>query len=358
MTTMNAMQALLLNNAVCRKIYLQDNGKPYDQILVGAIIARKGTGVDKAEILLVKRAADEGNSHSTWEIPRGKVEDSDATLFDAVKREIREKTGIQVIRVLGAVQQFDYMEEREDFGDGGEGKGEEMSVGSMTLQFIFVCEGATHEIRVNAEEYSEGRFVGPEMIDNLDMTEQMRAVVDEGLAWDESCLAFNKAQHAQSLFRRLRSSSTRSYATAFSQGPAPPRLPKEEQELYENLQRSSTGAFSTPKPNVVINQSPASSEPSDRQRPQINQSPLSQPSQAQTTASESPRADESGGKIEARVQATGKGEELHPDIRRGARPDFEGERNPTTGEVGGPKNEPLRWGGGVDWSYNGRVTDF
>jgi hypothetical protein len=26
--------------------------------------------------------------------------------------------------------------------------------------------------------------------------------------------------------------------------------------------------------------------------------------------------------------------------------------------VGGPKNEPLRWGEKGDWSYNGRVTDF
>ncbi|KAL8661544.1 MAG: hypothetical protein Q9202_005489 [Teloschistes flavicans] len=167
--------------------------------------------------------------------------------------------------------------------------------------------------------------------------------------------AFRKAQHAHSLFRRLTSSSTRSYATTLTPAPAPPRLPKEDQELYEKLQRSSTGAFSTPKPNIVINQSPASSEPAERQRPQINQSPHSQ---AQATSSESPRADESGGKLDARVEATGKGEELHPDIRRGARPDFEGDRNPTTGEVGGPKNEPLRWGGGVDWSYNGRVTDF
>ena len=35
--------------------------------------------------------------------------------------------------------------------------------------------------------------------------------------------------------------------------------------------------------------------------------------------------------------------------------------NPVTGEVGGPKNEPLRWGSTGergDWSYNGRVTDF
>ncbi|KAL8760516.1 MAG: hypothetical protein Q9184_003314 [Pyrenodesmia sp. 2 TL-2023] len=58
--------------------------------------------------------------------------------------------------------------------------------------------------------------------------------------------------------------------------------------------------------------------------------------------------------LDAKVNASGEGEELHPDVRRGTKPEFEGERNPKTGEVGGPKNEPLRWGGGVDWSYNGR----
>ena len=58
----------------------------------------------------------------------------------------------------------------------------------------------------------------------------------------------------------------------------------------------------------------------------------------------------------ATVVAKGDGEELHPHVRRGAKPEFEGDTNPKTGEVGGPKNDPLRWGG--DWSYNGRVTDF
>lgn len=69
-------------------------------------------------------------------------------------------------------------------------------------------------------------------------------------------------------------------------------------------------------------------------------------------------SDEAVSHMNAKVKATGDGEELHPDIRRGVQPEFEGDRNPKTGEVGGPKNEPLRWGGGVDWSYNGRVTDF
>jgi hypothetical protein len=97
--------------------------------------------------------------------------------------------------------------------------------------------------------------------------------------------------------------------------PAPPRLPREEQEIFEELQRQSTGAFGTSRASEV-NQSPASSG------------------------------------------ASSGGEELHPDIRLGARPEFEGEKNPKTGEISGPKNEPLRWGTDGDWSYNGRVTDF
>lgn len=155
------------------------------------------------------------------------------------------------------------------------------------------------------------------------------------------------------LTRRLFSSTSHIRAAPpFATGPAPPRLDKKEQELYERLQHSSTGAFSTPKPSVIINQSPASSRNDEpRTRPQINQSPHAE-------AETEPTTEQKLENINAKVQATGEGEELHPDIRRGVQPEFEGDRNPKTGEVGGPKNEPLRWGGGVDWSYNGRVTDF
>ncbi|KAL8635045.1 MAG: hypothetical protein Q9226_009394 [Calogaya cf. arnoldii] len=161
----------------------------------------------------------------------------------------------------------------------------------------------------------------------------------------------NHARRAQPLLHRLTYSYLRTYATSFSQSPAPPRLPKKDQELYERLQASSTGAFSTPRPTVVVNQA-ATSNTTASSRPQINQSPhstTSPPNDPQSSTSDI---------MNGRVEATGKGEELHPDVRRGAKPDFEGETNPRTGEVGGPKNEPLRWGGGVDWSYNGRVTDF
>lgn len=155
------------------------------------------------------------------------------------------------------------------------------------------------------------------------------------------------------LTRRLFSSGPRLRAAPpFASSPAPPRLPKEDQELYEQLQQSSTGAFSSPKPTIVINQSPAAtSDAPKRSRPQINQSPHTQPAAELSTEQKLEN-------INAKVEARGNGEELHPDVRRGVLPEFEGERNPKTGESGGPKNEPLRWGGEVDWSYNGRVTDF
>lgn len=80
--------------------------------------------------------------------------------------------------------------------------------------------------------------------------------------------------------------------------------------------------------------------------------------QTQTAAGRGAGEAESGGLHPKVIEADGKGEELHPNVVRGAEPEFEGDVNPKTGEVGGPKNEPLRWGSAGEWTYNGRTTDF
>ncbi|KAL9115154.1 MAG: hypothetical protein Q9227_000948 [Pyrenula ochraceoflavens] len=133
------------------------------------------------------------------------------------------------------------------------------------------------------------------------------------------------------------------------QSPSPPRLPKEEQEIFETLQRQSTGAFSTPRAPPKINQSPDSSADEIRQADAATE-------ERKTNIEHGREADLDTFKRE--IEARGSGEELHPNVRRGADPEFQGETNPKTGEVGGPKNEPLRWGADGEWSYNGRTTDF
>ena len=164
---------------------------------------------------------------------------------------------------------------------------------------------------------------------------------------------------------RLFSSSLPNRAQSFPLRPSPPPLPKAEQDVYEKLQRSSNGAFSAPIPSSVSSSliSPdqaqqASSEPASLNiTDQLSQ--LNSVEAATPNSSLLPKDENSTSKsMNAKIEASGDGDELHPNVRRGAKPEFEGDRNPKTGEVGGPKNDPLRWGGDVDWSYNGRVTDF
>ncbi|KAI1734572.1 DUF1674-domain-containing protein [Xylaria scruposa] len=136
---------------------------------------------------------------------------------------------------------------------------------------------------------------------------------------------------------RLRQSST------FQTGPSPPRLPASEQAEFERLQRTANtqaGFNATSTPDFSSSSSPPS--PSN---PTTNPAVVAQ---STTTTTE--------GK-EVVVENDGVALSTTP-LRKGAPPEFEGETNPRTGEVGGPKNEPLRWGAGGDYSYNGRVTDF
>lgn len=105
----------------------------------------------------------------------------------------------------------------------------------------------------------------------------------------------------------------------FNVTPGPPRLNKKDQEEFERLQReaNTTNAFND-----------------YYQKEGIEADLVEEPILP---------------KSEAAVDF-----HYHPEYRH-IKPDFEGDRNPVTGEVGGPKQDPLRHG---DYSFNGRVTDF
>lgn len=94
-----------------------------------------------------------------------------------------------------------------------------------------------------------------------------------------------------------------------------PRLPKEQQEEFELLQKMANSQAAIDEYNRQIEESGSAS------------------------------SDVSGSQTDVGVQT-----QYFKTI-----PEFEGDRNPETGEVGGPKQDPLRHN---DWSFNGRVTDF
>ena len=177
------MDALSMSKVECRQTYLQANGKPYDKVVIGALIIKSDTKGNPG-ILMLKRAAHETIYPNIFEIPGGKVEDSDATILDAVKREVLEETGMEVAEVVGAVRSFDYALEKEVLDD----TGSETLVWYTSLQLNFVCQVAKHNLTVNREEHSEGNFVSRSELSELEVTKQMRAVVEEGFAWTNEYL--------------------------------------------------------------------------------------------------------------------------------------------------------------------------
>ncbi|KAK9239439.1 hypothetical protein V1525DRAFT_454892 [Lipomyces kononenkoae] len=111
----------------------------------------------------------------------------------------------------------------------------------------------------------------------------------------------------------------RHYADLTRPRPGPPRLPQEEQEEFERLlEKANKGAFAPPS---------SSTAPPDQQP---ESEALQTPASAKMTG--------------ASLAYAGR-----------TIPEFEGDVNPKTGEIGGPKQDPLRHG---DYSFNGRVTDF
>lgn len=113
----------------------------------------------------------------------------------------------------------------------------------------------------------------------------------------------------------------RCYSNKFSTEytPSPPKLPKEQQEEFEALQKIANSQSAIDEYNAQIEES--GSADSDIVQPTL-------------------KTDIGG---------------FHPEYFKTV-PEFEGDVNPVTGERGGPKQDPLRHGG--EWSFNGRVTDF
>ena len=178
MNTISAMHALSMSRAECRQTYLSANGNPYDKVVIGAIII-KPDAEGRPGILMLKRAAHETIYPNVFEIPGGNVEESDATVQDAVKREVLEEAGMEVTQVIGSVGSFEYALEKKVLDDASR----ETLVWYTSLQLNFVCQVAKHFLTVNPEEHSEGKLVSRSEFPELKVTEKMRAVVEEGFVW-------------------------------------------------------------------------------------------------------------------------------------------------------------------------------
>ena len=139
------------------------------------------TSSPSAKILLLKRAANEKFYPNVFEVPGGHVEDTDADIFQALVREVHEKTALSFDCVKASIEPLAYSTGKKvKRGD------KEVVVQKSSLQLNFVCEITEDTFRVNPEEHTEGMWAAKDEIGDLEMTNEMRLVVEDAFRWKES----------------------------------------------------------------------------------------------------------------------------------------------------------------------------
>ena len=153
--------------------------EPFSKLTVGAaILSFPNPGFrNKPRILLLKRNPSETYYASVFEMPGGKVDDTDSSILTTIVREVKEETGLDIMRVFGQLPDFTYLTSKVASGTDGK----EKTISKTCLQLSFAVTVAWEEVRVNAKKHSMGVWADREMVTVLEMTEEMRALVEGAL---------------------------------------------------------------------------------------------------------------------------------------------------------------------------------
>lgn len=102
------MSLLSLSLDEFRKSQLSESGQPYDRIAVGAAAFHYAPNSTSPSILLLKRAAHEPNFPNVFELPSGIVSSDDETLKHALVREVKEETGLYIVKIRAELNPMTY----------------------------------------------------------------------------------------------------------------------------------------------------------------------------------------------------------------------------------------------------------
>ena len=152
--------------------HLLPSGKQYASLVVSAAIFQPNTH----KVLLLKRSPAEKLFAHHWEIPDGKVDDTDKTIGDALKREVNEETGLTIkeSNVSFAEEGFEWVRSENVTDDPDP---------EMALELNFILEGEAFredEVKVDPEEHLESLWADETDLMGLKMTPEMRSVVEHG----------------------------------------------------------------------------------------------------------------------------------------------------------------------------------
>ncbi|KAK4079530.1 hypothetical protein Trihar35433_635 [Trichoderma harzianum] len=168
-----------------RECQLSVSGRQYDKLVVGAVIFRQIPNLTSSKvpcILLLKRAPHELYFPNIFELPSGKVDLDDPTLKHALVREVKEETGLDITKISAQLGPMIYQTEKIIKSDAGV----EAFVVKSAIQLNYVVSVSDGMVKLSIDEHSESRWATEEELDELDITDETRAVIREAFQWSAS----------------------------------------------------------------------------------------------------------------------------------------------------------------------------
>jgi 8-oxo-dGTP diphosphatase len=117
-------------------------------------VSVKGAIISDHKVLLLKRA----NTHK-WELPGGTVEHGES-IFDALKREMREETGLQSIHILQPIGNWDKVSGHETYQE-------------HRIVLMYQIHPDSFDI-ILSEEHTEYQWIDRETLELIDINENYR----------------------------------------------------------------------------------------------------------------------------------------------------------------------------------------
>jgi len=121
--------------------------------VVGAVISKD------SKVLLLKRPPEDFMG-GIYELPSGKVEKGES-LEDALCREVREETGLEVIEIKEYLGHFDYQSKK----------------GEKTRQFNFHVEVSSSTNKITLREHVAYAWVSKEEIESYPITDSVKEIL-------------------------------------------------------------------------------------------------------------------------------------------------------------------------------------
>lgn len=179
------LQILNYSGKEFRECQLSPSGRQYDKLVVGAAIFHHIQSLTSSKtpcILLLKRAPHEPYFPNIFELPSGKVDLDDPTLKHALVREVKEETGLDITKISAQLSPMMYSTKKTIKSD----TGVEAFVVKSAIQLNYVVAVSDGMVKLSVDEHSESRWATEEELDELDITDETRAIIREAFQWSAS----------------------------------------------------------------------------------------------------------------------------------------------------------------------------